>query len=111
MRLIAIILISLVAPSIASAEMGLTGAARNDFVETAFRVCLQKRLSAAQSDAKAAKIAQYCVCYSDRLADRISPEDNKALDELFERDKTELAARLQPILQGVAEGCAYALAP
>jgi hypothetical protein len=111
MRLFAIISIFLAASSIASAETGLTGAVRNDFVETAFKVCMQKRLSAAQSDAKAAKIAQYCVCYSDRLADRISPEENKAFDELYAKDKVELAARLQPVLEGVAEGCAHALAP
>ena len=107
MRLFAIILISSVASSIASAETGLTGATRNEFVESAFRVCLQKL--SARRDIKAAKIAQYCVCYSDRLADRISPEENEALDELFRNDRVELASRLQPVLEGVADGCAYAL--
>lgn len=111
MRLFTVVLVFSFVSSIAAAETGLTGAARNEFVENAFKVCLQRRVTQGQSEAKVAKLAQYCVCYSNRLADRISPEENKALDALFATDKAELAARLQPILDGVAEGCAYALAP
>jgi hypothetical protein len=111
MRFFAAVLMSFAASSVASAQSGLSGSARNDFVESAFRVCLQKRMPAARSEAQMARTAQYCVCYADRLADRISSADNNALDELFAKDKVELAARLQPILEGVAESCAYALAP
>lgn len=95
--------------STASAETGLTGRARDEFVASAFKVCLQKRLAYTRNDAKVAKVARYCVCYSDRLADRITPEENKALDDLFAKDQAQLALKLRPILVGVAEGCASAL--
>jgi hypothetical protein len=110
MKLVGAAFVLVLISSTSSAETGLTGSARNEFVENAFRVCLQKQRHAA-NEAKFAKLAQYCVCYSNHLADRISPEDNKALDELFWKDRTQLAARLRPILDGLAEDCAHALAP
>jgi hypothetical protein len=86
--------------SASSAETGLAGSVRNAFVENAFKVCLQKLQNSA-NDARFSKLAQYCVCYSNHLADRLSPED----------DKPQLAARLLPILDGLAEDCAHALTP
>jgi len=110
MKLVRAVVVLLLISSSSSAESGLTGAARNEFVENAFKICLQKQRSAA-NEAKLARLAQYCVCYSNHLADRLSPGDNKALDELFWKDRTQLATRLRPILNGLAEDCAHALAP
>jgi hypothetical protein len=105
----AVFFLSLIS-SASSAETGLAGSVRNAFVENAFKVCLQKLQNSA-NDARFSKLAQYCVCYSNHLADRLSPEDDKALDELYVKDKPQLAARLRPILDGLAEDCAHALTP
>ncbi|MBR0779554.1 hypothetical protein JQ543_25435 [Bradyrhizobium diazoefficiens] len=110
MKLVWAVFVLVLISSTSSAEPGLTGAARNEFVENAFKICLQKQRTAA-NNARFARFAQYCVCYSNHLADRLSPGENKALDELFWNDRTQLAARLRPILKGLAEDCAHALAP
>jgi hypothetical protein len=110
MKLVWAVFVLVLISSNSSAETGLTGSARNEFVENAFKICLQKQRTAA-TEARFARVAQYCVCYSNHLADRLSPGDNKALDELFWKDRTQLATRLQPILKGLAEDCAHALAP
>lgn len=96
--------------SVSSAATGLSGPPRNAFIEDAFKICLQKMQNNA-NDARFTKLAQYCVCYSNHLADRVSPEDNNALDELYVKDKAQLAAKLRPILDGLADDCAHALAP
>ena len=110
MKQFAAVVVLALTSSVSSAETGLTGGVRNEFVEKAFNVCLQRQQSRAPNDPKVAKLAQYCVCYSNHLADRVSAEDNKAFDELFEKDKVELASRLRTVLDGLAEGCASALA-
>lgn len=99
----------LLVASVCSAETGLNGDARNAFVENAFKVCLRKQMNRTQDEAKLARLAQYCVCYSARLADRLSTSDSRELDDLLLRDRSALDARLKPILNGLAEACAGAL--
>jgi len=112
MRTILIFSLLVLTSSAASAQSGLTGTDRAAFLENAFKVCFQKQTSDPKNKTiKVARLAQYCVCYSDHLADRISPEENKTFDQLFANDRAELAVRLQPILDSVTNTCAPALNP
>jgi hypothetical protein len=112
MRVIPICFLLVLTSSAGFAQSGLTGGNRTEFLENAFKVCFQKQTDNPKNKAiKVAKLAQYCVCYSDHLADRISPEENKTFDQLFANDRAELAVRLRPILDSVTSACAPTLNP
>jgi hypothetical protein len=112
MRVIPICFLLALTSSASFAQSGLTGTNRTEFLENAFKVCFQKQTDNPKNKAiKVAKPAQYCVCYSDHLADRISPEENKTFDQLFANDRAELAVRLRPILDSVTSACAPTLNP
>lgn len=112
MRMILVCLVLVLTSAIGFAQSGLTGTDRTEFLEGAFKVCFQKQTNDPKNKTiKVAKLAQYCVCYSDHLADRISPEENKTFDHLFANDRAELAVRLQPILDSVTSACAPTLVP
>ena len=112
MRVIPICLLLVLASSVSFAQSGLTGTDRTEFLENAFKICFQKQTNDPKNKAvKVAKLAQYCVCYSDHLADRISSEENKTFDQLFANDRAALAVRLRPILDSVTSACAPALNP
>jgi hypothetical protein len=112
MRAILIFSLLVLTSSAGFAQSGLTGTDRTEFLENAFKVCFQKQTNDPKNKTvKVAKLAQYCVCYSDHLADRISPAENKTFDKLFANDRAELAVRLQPILDSVTSTCAAALNP
>jgi hypothetical protein len=112
MRTMLTFLLLVLTSSAGLAQTGLTGTDRTEFLENAFKVCFQKQTNDPKNKSiKVARLAQYCVCYSDHLADRISAEENKALDRLFANDRAELAVRLQPILDSVTSACASALNP
>jgi len=112
MRVIPICFLLVLTSSVSLAQSGLTGTDRTQFLENAFKVCFQRQTDDPKNKAiKVAKLAQYCVCYSDHLADRISSEENKTFDRLFANDRAELAVRLRPILDSVTSACAPALTP
>ncbi len=112
MRTILIFSLLVLTSSAAFAQSGLTGTDRTAFLENAFKVCFQKQTNDPKNKTvKVARLAQYCVCYSDHLADRISSQENKTFDQLFANDRAELAVRLQPILDSVSSACAATLNP
>ena len=110
-KTIAVLFLAL-APSFASADPGLTGEIRSGFLESAFKICFKKQISAPRKKSiNVAKLAQYCLCYTDQLADRISPEDNKSFDGLFMANRAELKVKLQPMLETIQFRCASTLSP
>jgi hypothetical protein len=86
---------------------GLTGAARSTFVESALGGCLKK-----QNENPASKlvspsvISQYCACYANGVADRISIHELKAMATT----STQMASMFQPKVEAAAKPCIEAIA-
>ena len=88
------------------AEPGLTGPPRNTFVESSFQSCFREaRADPANKAADVAILAQYCVCYSDQMADKLTNDDLKALDAAVAADSTALKAKMEPSIKASAETC------
>jgi hypothetical protein len=88
------------------ADAGLTGPERNVFVESSFQTCFKEaRGDPANKATDVAIIAQYCVCYSNQMADRLINDDLKALDAAVAIDSAALKAKLQPLITASAETC------
>ena len=89
-----------------AADLGLTGPARNTFVESSFQTCFREaRNDPANKAMDVAILAQYCVCYSNQMADRLANDDLKALDAAVATDSAALSAKMQPLIQASAETC------
>ena len=59
---------------------GLTGADREDFVEAVFQSCFQAN-DAKNKGYSLSDLARYCSCYSNALADRMTPEEVERFNE------------------------------
>jgi hypothetical protein len=92
--------------SLAVAEPGLNGAVRNNFVESGFRACFAERDSPGNKGISVAVIAQYCVCYVDRMADQLSNDDVQSLDAMVKTDPSALKAKMAASEKPSAETCA-----
>src|SRR5262249_33714103 len=69
------------------ADPGLTGPGRNNFVESSFQTCFQEaRSNPVNRATDVATLAQYCVCFSNEMADRLANDDLKALDAAVATD-------------------------
>jgi hypothetical protein len=89
-----------------TAEVGLIGPERNVFVESSFQTCFKEaRGDPANKATDVAIIAQYCVCYSNQMADRLINDDLKTLDAAVATDSAALHAKLQPLIKTSAETC------
>jgi hypothetical protein len=88
------------------AETGLTGPGRNNFVESSFQTCFREaRGDPANKAVEVAILAQYCVCFSNEMADRLANDDLKALDAAVATDNAGLKAKMQPLIKASAETC------
>lgn len=85
---------------------GLTGAARDSFLQSATASCNQ----AARGDPRAASInagaiAQYCTCYSTKMADTISYAELEEFTEGLKTDPRGATAKLQPRIDAATQAC------
>ena len=90
-----------------AAEPGLTGEGRNNFVESGFQTCFQKQTTdPVNKGIEVAVLAQFCVCYVDRMADQIANDDLAAMDsQVAGPDRSALEAKMQPIAKLAREVC------
>ena|SRR5260370_1278629 len=85
---------------------GLTGPTRNSFVEASFKSCFKSQTSnPLNTSLKADAISQYCLCFSNRLADSTSPDELKELDELTLREPSAVAAKMHPLIKSIGDYC------
>jgi hypothetical protein len=77
---------------------GLTGRARSGFVEGSIDACVK------QSDKSLSPeiISQYCRCYANDIADRLSNNDVKSLGNM---KQAEALAAMQPKIDAAADAC------
>ena len=88
------------------ADTGLTGPSRSAFVESSFQTCFQEaRDDPANKATDVAVLAQYCVCYSNQMADRLVNDDLKALEAAIATDSAALEAKMHPLVQASADIC------
>jgi len=74
---------TIITPSIIAAQTGLSGANRNDFVESTFKGCFQSQTSDPRNrEVKTATLAQYCLCFSNEMADGLSPEEAQLIAKM-----------------------------
>ena len=93
-------------PRTGMADNGITGPSRNVFVESSFQTCFQEaRGDPANKATDVAILAQYCVCYSNQMADRLSNDDLKELEAAVATDSKALEAKMQPLVKASAETC------
>ena len=94
------------APHTSLADTGLSGPSRNAFVESSFQTCFKEaRDDPANKATDIAILAQYCVCYSNQMADRLVNDDLKALDAAVATDTAALEIKMRPLIQSSAEIC------
>src|SRR6476619_3409927 len=78
MKRILICIVAALLPSISHAK--LIGADRDEFVEGVYQSCYQAN-DAREKGYSLPNLARFCACFSNALADRISPEQVELLDE------------------------------
>jgi hypothetical protein len=88
-------------------DTGIDASARARFVESTAQACLQ-----AQSNDPASKafspevIDQYCHCYANGMADRLTDDDLKGLATM---ERSARASKVQPIVEAASAPCLQAL--
>jgi predicted RecA/RadA family phage recombinase len=80
---------------------GLKGAARSSFVAEATNACLREH-ARDPVPLPATSINQYCQCYANGVADRVSEGQMRAQETM---DAKEQAAAMRPIVQAAAKAC------
>lgn len=85
---------------------GLTGLSRTSFVESASSSCVR----AAQSDPRntrfsAETVAQYCTCYSNKMADTITPDELVTINTPEGSKPERIQALLQPRIDAAVAAC------
>jgi hypothetical protein len=83
-------------------DLGLTGAARDRFVGGAMRSCVEKQVSTPEN-ASIGKplLVQYCYCYANGMADRIS--NIRALE--LEFGDAQKFAEMGPVIEAASSAC------
>jgi hypothetical protein len=86
---------------------GLDTSARAKFVDSTAQACLQAQNSDPASKAfSPVVIDQYCHCYANGVADRLSDDDLKALATM---ERSARASKMQPIVEAASAPCLQAL--
>jgi len=83
---------------------GLTGKARSAFVETSIDTCVKQ----ADKSFSPEIISQYCRCYANGMADRLSKNELKLLTNM---KQAEALAAMQPKIDAAADVCQNGLPP
>jgi hypothetical protein len=88
-------------------ETGLDASARAGFVDTTSQACLQAQTSDPASRAFSSVVLdQYCHCYANGMADRLSDDDLKTLATM---ERSARADKMQPIIEAASAPCLRAL--
>jgi hypothetical protein len=86
----------------AGEEIGLTGATRDGFVGSAMRSCVDKQISDPGNAAVGKpKVVQYCYCFVNGMADRIS--NIRALE--LEFGDAQKFAEMGPVIEAASSAC------
>jgi hypothetical protein len=88
-----------------SNAVGLTGAARKSFVESTTNGCLKEQ-ARRQLPFPSAAISQYCVCYANAVADRLSVDELKRQQAMSLKEQD---VAMDPIVASAGRQCASAL--
>jgi hypothetical protein len=87
-------------------DPGLTGTVRSSFVESAIATCVKKQdEDPANKGISPSIISQYCNCYANGLADRVSNNELKSVATT----PTVMMATLQPKIEAAAKPCLDAI--
>lgn len=84
--------------------VGLTGKERSYFVEAGIDTCVKQAAQGFTTES----ISQYCRCFSNGLADRLSKNEVKSMDKMTQ---AEMVAAVQPKSDAVAATCDKLLTP
>jgi len=88
-------------------DAGLDASARTKFVDSTAQACLQAQNADPASKAfSPAVIDQYCHCYANGMADRLSDDDLKALAAM---ERSASVSKMQPIIEAASAPCLRAL--
>ncbi len=82
-------------------KMGLRGPKRSSFVETTRKSCLKEQ-DRNPLPISAATAAEYCECYANSVADRVSPAHLKAQEAMSYEEQGEA---IKPIIAAAAKSC------
>jgi hypothetical protein len=89
-------------------EPGLTGSTRTGFVDSANRECVATQTrDPANKDISAKMISDYCICYANGMADRLSVRELKQYSEI---EKEHAVKAMQSRVTAAAEPCLDAVA-
>ena len=85
---------------------GLTGATRTAFVTSAVGSCSQKVQSdPSNASLSPAVVTQYCTCYSNKMADTISPAELQTLNDTMQSDPAKAQSMMQPRIDAAVSTC------
>ena len=88
-------------------DTGLDASARAKFVDTTAQACLQAQNGDPASKAFSPEVIdQYCHCYANGMADRLTDDDLKALATM---ERSARASKVQPIVEAASAPCLQAL--
>jgi hypothetical protein len=88
-------------------DTGIDASARARFVESTAQACLQAQNSDPASKAFSPEVIdQYCRCYANGMADRLSDDDLKALATM---ERSARVSKVQPIVEAASAPCLQAL--
>jgi hypothetical protein len=88
-------------------ETAVNAVARSRFVESTAQACLQAQNSDPASKAFSPEVIdQYCRCYANGMADRLSDDDLKALATM---ERSARVSKVQPIVEAASAPCLQAL--
>jgi len=86
-----------------TSDTGLAATARARFVDSTAQACLQAQNSDPASKAfSPVVIDQYCHCYANGIADRLSDDDLKALATM---ERSARARKMQPMVEAASAPC------
>jgi hypothetical protein len=89
---------------------GLPEPRRTSFVDWAYKSCLKSQTENPVNQGlnrglSSAMLAQYCVCFANKLADSTSLVELAELDSLSLRDPAAVATRQGPLIKSLGEKC------
>jgi hypothetical protein len=88
-------------------ETGIDISARARFVDSTAKACLEAQNSDPASKAFSPEVIdQYCHCYANGMADRLSDDDLRALATM---ERSARARKMQPMVEAASAPCLKAL--
>ena len=105
--MLAVVVTALLAPAAAigqqGAATGLSGDTRASFVQAAIASCMRKQIAAPENKGIADDVIDfYCICYSNGMADRLSPDDVVRLDAM---EPADMQKAMAPAVEQSSAAC------